>query len=132
MSERAATRLLWVVLLVAFPMPMLGLEGSTVPVARYAQLALALSGLAVLEGTQGMVGLFLALLWGHVLVYGALLYAAVVLLRRSARSLSSVDGAARVLVACALAVLVWAVALAEYDTQFHHATAHASWAELYR
>ncbi len=132
MSERAGALLLLLVLVMVLPLPMVGLEGSLVPVARFVQLAVGLSALGVLEGTQGMVGLFLGLLWGHVFVYGLLLCAGVAVLRRVAGALVPSERVAWALVVLALLALGWAFAFAEYDTQFHHTTAHASFAELYR
>jgi len=132
MSERAGARGLLLVLFLVLPLPMIGLEGSVVPVARFVQLAVGLSVLGALEGTQGMVGLFLGLLWGHVLVYGLLLLAGVAALRRVAGALVPGDRVSWVLIVLSVLSIGWAFAFAEYDTQFHHTTAHASFAELYR
>ena len=132
MSDCAWARRLVLVLFLVLPLPMVGLEGSVVPVARFVQLAVGLSVLGALEGTQGMVGLFLGLLWGHVLVYGLLLLAGVAVLRRVAGALVPGDRASWVFIVLSVLAIGWAFAFAEYDTQFHHTTVHASFAELYR
>ena len=132
MSAKAAAWVLFVALLLVWPLPLLGLEGSFIPVARFLELALALSGLAIVEGTGGMVGLFLLLLWGHVLVYGGLLYVFVYLLRRLAFGRVS-DASRALIVALAIAgLLAWSMLASPYDTQFHHSSAHASLLEIYR
>ena len=132
MSAKAAAWISYVALLVMWPLPMLGLEGSFVPVARFLELALALSGLAIVEGTGGMVGLFLLVLWGHVLVYAGLLYGVVSLLRRLV--LDGMPGGLRAvaLVVFVAALLGWSTLGRPYDTQFHHSKAHASLLEIYR
>ena len=71
MNPRLATCLIWLTLVMVWPVSMFGLDGSFTPVARFIQLASALSWLGFLEGTEGMVGLFIGLLWGHAVVYGA-------------------------------------------------------------
>ena len=132
MGSKPAAWLLFVALFFTWPLPLLGLEGSFIPVARFLELALALCGLAVVEGTGGMVGLFLLLLWGHVLIYAGLLLGGVWLLRRLA--LERISRGAR-WVAVVLAVgglLAWSMLSSPYDTQFHHSDAHASLLELYR
>ena len=132
MSSKAAAWVLFVALLLTWPLPLLGLEGSFIPVARFLELALALSGLALVEGTGGMVGLFLLLLWGHVLVYAGLLYGVVVLLRRLALERVSRRARAITLLVTVAALLAWSTLAPPYDTQFHHSEAHASLLEVYR
>ena len=132
MSLRLATFLIWLTLILVWPLPMLGLEGSFTPVARFAQLATALSWLGFLEGTEGMVGIFVGLLWGHAIVYGALLFGislAVVKLGL-ARLPDGIRSAGAMGVIAV--VVIWGVFISEYDTQFHHSSPHASWSELYR
>lgn len=133
MNAKASAWVLFGALLLTWPLPMLGLEGTLIPVARFLQLALALSGLAIVEGTGGMVGLLVALLWAHVLVYAALLFAAGWLLRRVA--LERIPGArlrALVVGVAVAGLLGWSIVGRPYDTQFHHSKAHASLLEIYR
>lgn len=132
MSSKAAAWVLFVALILMWPLPLLGLEGSFVPVARFLELALALSGLAIIEGTGGMVGLFLLLLWGHVLVYTGLLYVVVRLLRRFAFDRLSAGSCALIVVLAVGGLLGWSGFGRPYDTQFHHSDAHASLFEVYR
>jgi hypothetical protein len=131
MTSKSAAWLLWAGLVFCWPLPLFGLEGSAVPVARYAQLASALSALAILEGTQGMVGLFLGLLWGHVVVYGLLLMLLVQLGVRFGLA-SRTPSTRRWLTLALIAVVVIAGSAIGYDTQFHHSEAHASLWRLYR
>ncbi len=130
-SSRRVVFGLWLVLLVAWPLPMLGLEGSYVPVGRYLQLAGGLSILAIVEDAEGMTGLFVMLLWTHVVLYGALLLAIAFLLNRL---IGRVAGAQRRMVALVvgLAVVAWVWVAEPYDSQFHHSDAHASLLDLYR
>ncbi len=123
---------LYLVLLLTWPLPLLGLGGSLVPVARYAQLAIALSHLILREGTGGMVGTLLVLFWAHVLVYGVLLFALVVLVEKGL--LARISGRLRPWIVAGLCagLFVWFSLDAPYDSQFHHDDAHASLLVLYR
>ena len=132
MSSKAAAWVLFVALILMWPLPLLGLEGSFVPVARFLELALALSVLAIIEGTGGMVGLFLLVLWGHVLVYAGLLYFVVRLLRRFAFDRLSGGACALIVVLAVGGLFGWSAFGRPYDTQFHHSDAHASLFEVYR
>ena len=73
---------LFLLIALVVPLPMFGLEGANVPLGRFAQLAGALTILALVEGTGGMVGLFLLLFWGHVVLYGLVEAAAAMLVAR--------------------------------------------------
>lgn len=132
MGTRAAGALLFVAALLCVPFPMLGLEGSLVPVARYLQLAVVSLALLLREGPQGVVGILVALLAGHALFYASALAAATWLLARFGLARLSARG--RVLAAAVgVAALVAATgSLHLYDTQFHHTSAHARLFELYR
>lgn len=132
LSTRSSIWLLWAALVVCWPLPLFGLEGSFVPAARYAQLASALSALALLEGTQGMVGIFLGLLWGHAVIYAALLLALAAAVVRLATGRLSASGRAGVVAALVTCVLIWGGIVSQLDTQFHHSDAHASLWKLYR
>lgn len=132
MSLRGATGCLFIAMLVVVPLPLLGLEGSSVPVLRYVQLAAALSILAILEGTAGMVALFLGLLWGHALAFGLLLLLAAALLSRFVIGRLPEARRTWAVVAAVVVLLGWGAFGARYDTQFHHSDAHASLLEMYR
>lgn len=131
MTPRFAGGVLWAVLLLVAPFPLFGLEGVFVPTARYGQLAAALSLLGGLEGTEGVTGLFMGLLWAHALVFAAVLAAIVWGLRRALPRFVGAQAAA-CLLALALGALVWGIGFAEYRSAFHHTTSHASLSELYR
>lgn len=132
MSQAWTRNLIFLTLFCVWPLPMLGLEGSVVPAARFLQLGGALLTLILLEGTGGIVGTLTGLMWGHVIVYGGLLWAFATLLSRFV--FSRADDVARTrIVICVMAFLVaWGVLGRPYDTQFHHSDAHASLADLYR
>ena len=55
---------------VVWPLPLFGLDGSSIPAARFLQLAISLSALIATEGSGGLVGVFGLLLWAHAVVYG--------------------------------------------------------------
>ena len=90
--------LLLIVLICVWPLPLIGLEGSTIPVLRFVQLASWITVLIVLEGAGGMVGVLFALLWAHALVYGVLLYAIATVFERQLRSWLPGQAGNRVLV----------------------------------
>ncbi len=132
MTNGRVVLVLWTVAAVCWPLPMLGLEGSYVPVARYVQLATAITTLALIEGTQGMVGLFMGLLWGHVLVWSAVLGGVAWATTRFVVGRAPATGRRGIVVALVALVVVWGVFLSEYDTQFHHTDAHAPIWSVYR
>jgi len=132
MSPRAAG---WVLFLVAFatvPLPLLGLEGARVPAARFAQLAAVMLGLVWHEGAGGMVGTLVLLFVGHAVVYtGLVALAAWGVARLVLPHLR--DEARRTFVVLVAVALLLAASFGQlYDTPFHHASAHARLAELYR
>jgi len=131
LSARTAAYLLFGLAVFTVPFPLFGLEGSFVPVARYAQLAAVLLALIAQEGAGGMVGLFAALLAGHLLVYTALLGLAVGLLRRFVLEGLSEPWRAATVGFCAIALLAFASLVPVYDSQFHDTSAHASVWRLY-
>jgi hypothetical protein len=124
--------ILFVTLLVTWPLPLFGLDGTLVPVARFVQLASWLSVLIALEGAGGMVGSLFVLLWGHVLVYGLVLF--VVASIFVGQVLSRFPNRVRVWVASAavVALVAWASLADPYDSMFHHSDPHASLLELYQ
>lgn len=131
MSARTAAFLLFGLAVFTVPVPLFGLEGSFVPVARYAQLAAVLLALIAQEGAGGMVGLFAALLAGHVVVYTALLGFAAWLLRRFVLEMLSARWRAGTVGAFGIALLAFANLSPVYDSQFHDALAHAPLWQLY-
>lgn len=94
MSPKLARRILWLGLVLMLPLPMLEF-GGWIPVSRYLLLSGVTLGLILTEGWGTVPGLVLALLAGHVIVYGGLLWGAAwtgsrVLHRLSPRSLGPV------------------------------------------
>jgi hypothetical protein len=131
-SARAAAVALLAVTVLTIPVPLFGLDGSFVPVARYAQLAVVLLAVIAQEGAGGMVGLFAGLIVGHVAVYGALLVLVTWLVRRFVLDRLSPRGRIGVVSALVVCLLAAASFAPLYDSQFHHESAHARLWELYR
>ena len=115
-----------------FPFPLFGLEGLTVPAARFLQLAASLSVLVMLEDAGGMVGPLLALLWLHAVVYALILYASVIIVERWISPRLPAQGGRWLLTGMTLALVYWSSTGELYHTTFHHSDAHASLLELYR
>lgn len=132
MSATWSRNLMFLALFCVWPLPLLGLEGSVVPAARFLQLAVAMLALILIEGTGGVVGTISGLMWAHTILYGAMLWVVATLLARFVFSRAG-DVARTRIVVCVMAFLVaWGIWGRPYDTQFHHSEAHASLAELYR
>ena len=123
---------LFVALLWTWPLPLFGLEGTLVPVARFVQLAASLSVLIALEGTGGMVGALFGLLWGHVLVYSLILFVVASIFVKQVLSRFPDRVGSGFTVAAVVVLVCWASFGTPYDTMFHHSNAHASLLELYR
>ncbi|MFP6622563.1 MAG: hypothetical protein VCC20_03715 [Myxococcota bacterium] len=132
MSARAAAIVLVAAAVLTIPFPLFGLDGSFVPVARYAQLAVVLLAVIAQEGTGGMVGLFAGLIVGHVAVYGAVLVLVTWLVRRFVLDRLSPRGRIGVVSALVVCLLGATSFTPLYDSQFHHESAHARLWELYR
>ena len=71
MSPVSVRRLLWVVLMVALPVPMLGLESGWVPVIRLLLLGGATAGIA-LQGPDDLSLLFTGMFLGQAVLWGLL------------------------------------------------------------
>lgn len=132
MTVRNGGRLLWLASLMVLPLPMLGFDGSFVPVGRFAQLAAGLSILGFTEGADGIVGLFIALLWAHTVGFALLLFGGVSILRRLLAHVVDPARLGVLLAGLAVGLVVGGLTFGEYDSQFHHTTAHATLQELYR
>lgn len=120
MSARAARWLLFLVLALTLPTPMLGPFHALVPAVRYVVLLSAAGAVAVVEGAAGPVPGILALFAVHAALYLALVW---LLAWAVARLLAPLSPGARrtaVLAACAL-LLVLALALEPYHTPFGRA-----------
>jgi hypothetical protein len=118
--------------MVTWPLPLFGLDGALVPVLRLVQLATSLSVLIALEGAGGMVSSLVFLFWGHVLVYGLILFGVASIFVRQV--VSRFPERTRVWAAAVtvVALVSWAGLVGPYDTMFHHSEAHASLLDLYR
>jgi hypothetical protein len=123
---------LFLAVLLTWPVPLLGLEGSLVPVARFLQLAATLTVLIALEGVGGVIGLLLLLLWGHVLIYGSILFGVIWILDRYGLSRMRRRVGLGITLAVTAALIGWGTFARPYDTIFHHSDAHASLMEIYR
>jgi hypothetical protein len=123
--------LLFLVAFLTLPLPLLGLEGSLVPVGRYLQLTLVMLGLLAHEGAGGMVGSLTGLFVVHTLVYTSLLALAAWLLGRFVLPRLSISACRTVALVATLVMIVGASFAPLYDTQFHHSSIHARLLELY-
>ncbi len=124
--------ILFVALLATWPLPLFGLDGTLVPVFRFAQLGTSLSVLIALEGAGGMVGSLFILFWAHVLIYALILFGVALILVRYVLSRFPDRIRVVVVVAVVVALISWGSLGDPYDTAFHHSNAHASLIELYR
>jgi hypothetical protein len=123
---------LFIALLWIWPFPLFGLDGSMIPVARFVQLAASLSVLIAIEGAGGMVGALAFLLWGHVLIYGLLLFGASTIIMKHGVSRMPARVGFWFSASAIFGLLCWGYLSHPYDTAFHHSDAHASLLELYR
>jgi hypothetical protein len=123
---------LFLALVFVWPLPLVGLAGSLVPVARFAQLAASLTVFVAIEGLGGMAGTMLILLWSHVLVYGLMLYGVAWLIASQVLARLPERVAIGATLVAVLALVGWGTLAPPYDTLFHHSDAHASLAALYR
>ena len=132
MNPRFAAAVIFIAAFIALPLPLLGLDGVVVPAARYWQLAGVLAVLVAIEGTGGMVGLFLGLMTVHAIVYTLLLGGACWGLGRSV--LPRIHHRLRDHITVITATLLISLGIyAElYETRFHHSSANAKLLELYR
>ncbi len=69
LTIQTARRVLFAVLLVTLPLPLLALAPTLAPTLRYWLFALVITALVLVEGAAGVVPLLLALMWAHALVY---------------------------------------------------------------
>ncbi len=132
MSHAWTRNLMFLTLFCVWPLPLLGLEGSFVPAARFLQLGVSLVALILIEGSGGIVGLITGLMLGHAIVYGILLWIGASLLARFVFSRIDDVVRPRVVIVVMAFFIAWGIFSRPYDTQFHHSHAHASLAELYQ
>jgi hypothetical protein len=125
-------RILFFLVFLMLPLPLFGLEGLMVPAARFLQLATALSILVVIEGSGGMVGSLLLLLWIHALFYGAMIYwGSRVVTRRLLPKFPELVGP-WLIASVGVGLACWGLFGEPYASSFHHSEAHASLTRLYR
>jgi hypothetical protein len=125
-------QILFILLFLILPLPLLGLDGLMVPAARFFQLATVLSILVVIEGSGGMVGSLLLLLWIHALFYGAMIYWGSSIV--TSRLLQKFPERSRpwLIAGFGLGLACWGLFGEPYSSSFHHSDAHASLTRLYR
>ena len=126
------SRILFILLFLILPLPLLGLEGLMVPAARFLQLAAALSILVVIEGSGGMVGSLLLLLWIHALLYGAILYWGTWIVTEKLLPRFAERSRVWLIVGLAVGLVYWGLFGEPFASSFHHTDAHASLIGLYR
>ena len=76
MSPRAARRLLWLVFVVAMPLPFYLIETGRMPAAALLQIAAYVLAVIAREGTQGQIGLIAAILIGQGMFWVIMLWVA--------------------------------------------------------
>jgi hypothetical protein len=123
---------LFVAFLATWPVPLFGLDGTLVPVLRFAQLGTSLAGLIAVEAAGGMVAALLFLFWAHVLIYGLILFGVASVLARMVLSRLPDRMQFVAVAAVVLALILWGSLADPYDSSFHHSDAHASLMQLYR
>lgn len=126
MSLGAARLALWLLALVALPVPILLLGPGAVPPAQIAQLGGAALAFGVAESLRGVVGWTAVIFLGQALLYAlALWLVAGLVARRAGRARTALVaiGAALALVACFVAV---------YPTPYHAARPQVTLLEVYR
>lgn len=126
MSPGAARLALWLLALVALPVPILLLGPGAVPPAQIAQLGGAALAFGVAESLRGVVGWTAVIFLGQALLYAfALWLLAGFMARRAGRARTALVaiGAALALVTCLVAV---------YPTPYHAARPQVTLLEVYR
>ena len=125
MSVRSARLWLWVVLLVALPIPIWLLGPGHVPVLHIFELGLVAIAFGAAEGFRGVVGGTAAIFVGQALVQAAILYALAALLVRAMGRFRTH------LVACAVLLLVAACFTRIYHSPYRARTAQVTLLEVY-
>lgn len=117
MSVRTARWLLFIVLALTIPLPLLGPFPVLAPAARYLILACVTAAVALAEGASGPVPLILLLFAGHTVLYLGLEWLIAWLTARSLSNLSPGMRRGLVLSACG-ALLILFIAFDFYRTPF--------------
>lgn len=125
-SAAAARRALWLVAVIALPVPILLLGPGHVPPAQLAQLGGAALAFGLAESLRGVVGWTAAIFLGQALLYALALWA---LSGFAARRLGRARTA---LVAIAAVLAITACFVPAYRTPYHATTPHATLLEVYR
>ena len=126
LSAAAARRLLWLLAVLALPVPILLLGPGHVPAAQIAELGAAALAFGIAESLRGVVGLTAAVFLGQALLYAGVLWVVAGIL---ARRLGRLRGAAVALAALLAVAACWAPV---YRTPYHATLAHATLLEVYR
>lgn len=133
-AERAVRLATWAALVLALPLPLLGLQSGVVPAGRMWMLGGLCVAVMALETTRGVVPILAAMFLGQALLWTAGLWVLAGGLARAARWRAPV--ARRVVLASAFVAialaLVAASQVAVYRTPYAAAWAHATLLEVYR
>jgi hypothetical protein len=121
---RRTRLLLWVGAIFLVPLPMVRFE-AMIPVSRYLLLGTVTAILIVAEGAAAIPLSFFALMFGHALVYGGLLWLAASFAARGLHR-AAPDRARTVALALVLAGVVTAAVTEPYSTPFAADSARAS------
>ena len=126
MSVGSARFWLWIVLLLALPVPIWMLGPGRVPVLHILELGCVAIAFGAAESFRGVVGATAAIFAGQALVYAAILYALVALLVRPAGRFRTR------LVTFAALLLVAACFARVYHSPYHARAARVTLLEVYR
>lgn len=117
MSPRSARRLLWLLMLLALPLPLLIPGGGLIPAARMLLLGGLCVGMIITENGSGIAGLLASAFLLHAVLYAVLLWCAAALI---ARMLAGASPRSRtfVVLTCAGLLLAWATLSRPYETPY--------------
>lgn len=117
MSPLAARRLLWLLMLLALPLPLLIPGGGLIPAARMLLLGGLCVGMGIAERGSEIAGILASAFLLHAVLYAALLWCAAALI---ARFLARGSPRSRTyfVLTCAGLLLAWATLTRPYETPY--------------
>jgi len=130
MSPRAARRLLWLVFVVALPLPFYLVETGRMPAAALLQTAAYVLAVIAREGTQGQIGLIAAILIGQGMFWVIMLWVAAWMATRLLARLPP-RAIAAVTLSTVAVVLLLASSLEVYRTPFRARSLRATLLSVY-
>ncbi|MGE4649480.1 MAG: hypothetical protein AAEJ53_01210 [Myxococcota bacterium] len=117
MSPRSTRRMLWLLMLLALPLPLLIPGGGLIPAARMLLLGGLCVGMVIAESGSEIAAILAAAFLLHVILYAALLWCAAALIARFLAG-SSPHTRTAVVVTCAALLLASAMLTQLYETPY--------------